>query len=103
MQQVGSPMGQQGIAFHFPEADPAPQLAPLDGLPRQGIHRPEGPHLAQGGCVRRPHIDWRNRLHGWTWDHAPEMQACEAVCGGLTLVQPIMKLPLHQRRKCPDL
>jgi hypothetical protein len=45
VQEVGGPVGQQRIALHLAEADAAAELAALDRLPRQRVHRPRGPHL----------------------------------------------------------
>ena len=45
VQEVGGAVGQQRVALHLAEADAAAELAALDRLTRERVHRPRGPHL----------------------------------------------------------
>ena len=39
-------MGEEGIAFHFPEPNSAVPLPAFDGLPRERVDGPNRAHLA---------------------------------------------------------
>jgi hypothetical protein len=45
VQQVGRAVREQRVALHLAKADAAAELAPLDRLPRQRVHRPDRAHL----------------------------------------------------------
>ena len=45
MEEVRRAVGEQRIALHLAKADAAAEFAPLDRLPRQGVHRAYRPHL----------------------------------------------------------